>query len=232
MNIISKLIIVVITGLSFQTFAGILKKSDIIAYMGINHTGFDYVNSEPYFKDRLHIGHSIGIAYKHQLWKSIRYSVGLDYCVLGGKKYFNYSDTLFYYDTTSMAYHFFSKVHIVGSYSFYFKYVSLPVMLTCKIANLPLEAALGSTFGYIINKQRGDHRVGVNGETKATPVNNETEFHSRLNGSIEYNFIKKPLTTSIGFLYSHELTRITSVLTSRGIYNTNEFRIYLSVAVL
>jgi len=232
MNRIFKTIIGIILLLPLQTFAGIFKKSNIEISFGLNHTGFEYINSEPYFTDKLHIGPSLDVAFKHQIFKYIGYSAGLDYCVLGGKKYFSYSDSIFRYDLSSMTYQYVSTGQFEGSYAFYFKYVSLPVLLTCKIANLPLEAALGSSFGYIINKERGDYKKGVNGETKAIPVENETEFHSRLNGSIQYNILKKPLSTSIGFLYSQELTRITSTLSSRGIYNTSEFRLYVSVSIL
>jgi hypothetical protein len=232
MHNLFKVSLALILFLSFHTFAGMIKNSNFSINVGINHSGFEYINSASYFTDNLHVGPNIGIEFKHQFWKYLGYSVGFDYCILGGNKSFSFLDSVYQYDSSSMTYQYVSTELFEGSYAFNLSYASFPIFMTCKIANLPLEAALGPSIGYIFNQERVDYTKGGNGAARVIPIDNKRLFHSRLNASIRYNFIKKPLSTSIGIMYSHGLTKITSALTSRGIQNTNEFRLYLSVSIL
>lgn len=213
--------------LSFCTYPAITKNHNIAFNIGLNHTGFEYTNSASCFTDNLHIGPNIGIEFNQQFWKAFGYSVGLNHCIVGGKKSYSYRDSVYKYDSLSMTYKFISTKLNDGSYAFNFFYSSVPVFMSYKLSSLPVKVSVGPSFGLIVNQERYDHTKGENEATRVTPIDNRYLFHSRLNLSLQYRFIKKPLCSSIGYQYSHELTKISTILTSRGIQNTNECRLYL-----
>jgi hypothetical protein len=228
MNYVSKLLIIQFLSFPLSIYAGDYKSNNLIISLGINHTSLQYVNSAAYFTDDFHIKPCSNISFQHQFNKNIGLSIGFDYSILGGKKNFSYTDSAYQFDSLALTYNFVSTNLIEGSYTFNFTYLSLPLLLSCKIFNLPLEAAFGPSFGYVDRQERVDQISGP-GVSGATPANKKKQFHSRINAILKYTIPLKNIGCSAGFLYSHDLTEIKSVLTSRGIKNVNELRLFFSV---
>jgi hypothetical protein len=212
--------------LSTSGFARELKSNKFIINAGLNHTFFQYEKSANYFSNNFHIKPCLNLSFQHQISSCIGFSIGLDYSVLGGRKDFDFYDSVFHFDSATMTYQYVSTERFQGNYIFNFSYYSIPILITGKISNLPIEFALGPSFGLIGKEELEDSNRGT-----AVPENKRNQVHSRILSSVKYILPLKKIESSIGFIYSFELTKIQTVLSSRGIRNSNELRLNVSVAI-
>jgi hypothetical protein len=114
--------------------------------------------------------------------------------------------------------------------------LNIPILVTGKFPSLPLEFGLGATLGFITKEEfeftnRPTAFFEYIGSGTAVPEKQRNQFHSRILSSAKWLIPLKNIESIVGLIYSFELTKIETELSSWGIKNTSEFRTYLSVTI-